>query len=245
MHASITIAEESAAVLTLAALASFCACRALANPASPDDWDSLRLFLAVLFMVALGAAPLVLVSQSLRRFVISLLILFHFLGIGTAVLSPVPSPWLIQQAWARVFQPYLEFMYLNNAYHFYSPEPGPASFLWFRMYYEDPHGKLWAHWLKVPDLDEKGWHKNKLALEYRRMLAVTENVVPTDPTPNIYMTRPDGVTVYAPWYAQRVEHSPNQIVGNIGQANVNRGGLRSSLRAHDPLSDAVYPTEQQ
>ena len=222
---SLSIAEESAAVLVVAAAACFCACRSLYNPVSPDDWDSIRLFLSVLFVVALGAAPLVLVSQSMRRFVVSSLIVLHFLGIATAALCPMPSPWLIQQVWSRIYQPYLEFMYLNNAYHFYSPQPGPASYLWFRMYYDDGSGKLWAHWLKIPDLDDDGWHKNHLALEYQRMLSVTENVVPVDPTPSMYMTRPDGITVYAPWYAQRVEHSPLQILGKVGPAD-DHGTLR-------------------
>ncbi len=102
-------------------------------------------------------------------------------------------------------------MYLNNAYHFYAPEPGPASYLWFRMFYEDRDKQLWAHWVKIPEIDEKGWHKNTLALEYQRMLAVTENVVPADPLPSMYRTLPDGTTVYADWYARRMEHSPNQI----------------------------------
>ena len=26
-------------------------------------------------------------------------------------------------------------MYLNNAYHFYSPDPGPATYVWFRIFY--------------------------------------------------------------------------------------------------------------
>ena len=110
---------------------------------------------------------------------------------------------------------------------FIPPSQAPRAFSGFACITKTRKASsTWAHWLKVPDLDDNGWHKNRLALEYQRMLAVTENVVPTDPTPSIYMTRPDGITVYAPWYAQRVEHSPNQILGNIGQADVDRGGLR-------------------
>jgi hypothetical protein len=184
----------------------------LYNPDSPLDWDSMRLFLGILFVVALGSAPLILVSQTVRRLVVSLLIVLHFGGICTAVMSAPPAPWLVQQIWGRIYQPYLEFMYLNNAYHFYAPEPGPASYLWFRMYYEDHEGKLWAHWIKVPDMDEKGWHKNTLALEYQRILALTENVVPVDPTPSMYKTAGDGTTVYADWYARRLEHSPEHLV---------------------------------
>src|SRR5262249_51727018 len=32
---------------------------------------------------------------------------------------PSPSPWLSTQIWTRIYRPYLEFLYLNNAYHFY------------------------------------------------------------------------------------------------------------------------------
>jgi hypothetical protein len=207
---TITPAEEGAAVLALAALTAFSASWALYNPDSREDWDTLRLFLAVLFVVALLAAPLLLVTQAVRRLVVSLLIVLHFGGICTAALSAPPSPWIVQQIWQRVYQPYLEFMYLNNAYHFYAPEPGPASYLWFRMIFENPEGKQYAHWIKVPDVDDKGWHKYTVALEYQRMLAVTENVVPTDAAPNNIITLPDGTMAYADWYARRMERSQMQ-----------------------------------
>ena len=116
-------------------------------------------------------------------------------------------------------------MYLNNAYHFYAPEPGPASYLWFRMYYEDPEGKLWAHWSKIPDMNEEGWHNYTLALDYQRMLAVTENVTYPEPMPNMYATQADGTTVYASWYADRMAHSPNQSPANIGQPEIARDAL--------------------
>jgi hypothetical protein len=125
-------------------------------------------------------------------------------------LSAPPSPWIVQQIWGRIYQPYLEFMYLNNAYHYYAPEPGPASYLWFRLFYEDSQGKLWAYWHKVPEIDNQGWHKNALALEYQRTLALTENTVPSIPPPSIYATRADGSAGYADWYARRLEHSTNQ-----------------------------------
>ncbi len=234
---TVTPREESAAILLMAAATTFCACRALYNPDSKYDWDSMRLFLAVLFLVAFGSAPLVLVSQTMRRLVVSVLILLHFTGIATAVMSVPPgSPWIAQQTWSRVFQPYLEFMYLNNAYHFYAPEPGPASSLWFRMFYEDSSGKMWAHWLKVPDVDENGAHNYTVALEYQRMLALTENTVPSEPTPVPYVvSKLDGSLVYADWYARRIEHSANKIVGNIGQPDITADGLIVPFHPHIPI----------
>jgi RsiW-degrading membrane proteinase PrsW (M82 family) len=83
------VAEEAAALLALAALTSFTACWALYNPDSPEDWDSMRLFLAVLFVVALGAAPLVMVPQAFRRVVVSVLIVLHLHGGGVRSARPV------------------------------------------------------------------------------------------------------------------------------------------------------------
>jgi hypothetical protein len=211
--------EERALLLALAGLVAFCASWALYDPDvpadTPENWDTMRLALSVVFLVALAGAPLVFVSQAVRRLVVSVLILLHFCGIATAVLSAPPAPWIVQQIWGRVYQPYLEFMYLNNAYHFYAPEPGPASYLWFRMYYEDPEGKLWAHWRKIPDITLQGWHNNTLALEYQRMLALTENVVPADPTPS-QLKKDKGGIAYDDWYARRLEHSPSPpVLGRV------------------------------
>ncbi len=236
---AISVGEESAALLTLAAVASFCGCWALLQSDNPLAWDSLRLFLAVLSMVALVAVPLVLVSQAVRRLVVSGLIVLHFGGICTAVVSAPPSPWLVQQIWGRVYQPYLEFMYLNNAYHFYAPEPGPASYLWFRMFYEDADEKLWAHWLKIPDIDEKGLAQEHSGARIPRMLAVTENVAPTDPLPSMF-TNADGATVFASWYGDRLAHSPNAIAGNVGQREINRSGLSVPVPFHPSIP---YPQQ--
>src|SRR5205807_1558296 len=120
----ITAQEESALLLFLAALCCFIAGWALYVPDDPLSWDTMRMALRVFTVVALVASALVLASVRVRRWTISVLILLHFGGIASASLSPAPSPWLVGQLWTRVFRPYLEFMYLNNAYHFYAPDPG-------------------------------------------------------------------------------------------------------------------------
>src|SRR5207247_577071 len=51
--ATVSTAEESAAILALAALTAFCSAWALYNRNNSETWDSLRLFLAGVFLVAL------------------------------------------------------------------------------------------------------------------------------------------------------------------------------------------------
>jgi hypothetical protein len=105
-----------------------------------------------------------------RRAVISLLVLLHFGGILTAVINVSPptgdAPWLANQAWTRFYRYYLQFMYLNNAYHFYSPEPGPPTLLWFHIDYSDGS----SQWVRLP---ERGQFPTRQ--QYQRRLALTES----------------------------------------------------------------------
>jgi len=91
------------------------------------------------------------------------------------------------------------------------------------MFYADSAGKMYAHWVKIPDVDDKGRHTDTLALEYQRKLAITENVVPPDPTPSVTVTYLDGTVVQADWYARRLEHSPNQPI--VGRPELNKDEL--------------------
>ena len=120
--------EETGLAFAVAAVICFLGSLTLyLGPDLANDWDTMRMFLRVLMAVNLMAAALMLVSMRMRRLVLGLLFLLHFGGICTAALSAPPSPQLVQQIWVRIYRPYLEFVYLNNAYHFYAPEPGPAE----------------------------------------------------------------------------------------------------------------------
>ncbi len=136
---------------------------------SREDWDSVRMVLGVLAVVGLFGSILVLLPRTPRRVLASLLVLFHFGGITVAVTSVAPrdqpAPWVSQQLWVRVYRPYLQFMYLTNAYHFYSPDPGPPSLLWFRVEYADKSYR----WIKLPVRQE-----SPIALHYQRGLALAE-----------------------------------------------------------------------
>jgi hypothetical protein len=165
---------ETAGLIALAAVVPL-----LVHVGLPREFDSGRLFLGVLLAVALASALLLLLPRGLRRLAVSLLIVFHFGGILTAVFSPPPPtgtpPWVVRQLWLHVYRPYLLFMYMNNAYHFYSPEPAPSVQLWFHVRYDDGGGR----WVKVP---EKG--KYPTLQQFQRRIALTDsaNTVETRPS---------------------------------------------------------------
>lgn len=167
---------KSVAVLTLASLTGSIAAMALV-----EQWDTLRLVVVIASSLAAVAALVMLLPASWRRLVVSLLILLHFGGILTAVTTVPPpganAPWLTMQVWTRFYRPYLQFVYLNNAYHFYAPEPGPATLLWFQIAYENGS----VCWEVVPD--RKAHAKDPLMIEYYRRLSLTENVNQLAPVP--------------------------------------------------------------
>src|SRR5262249_29843751 len=123
---------EAAALFASAFMVGLLAQLALRRASEPFEAMTLReTLLGAMTLAAAAASPLAAVPWNVRRTVISGVIVLHFAGIASAALSPPPSPFIVQQLWTRIFRPYLEFMYLNNAYHFYAPDPGPASYLWF------------------------------------------------------------------------------------------------------------------
>jgi hypothetical protein len=140
------------------------------NPA----WDSIRLMQFVMAGTAAAAALIVRLPRTGQRVAFSLMVLYHFAGIVSAITSPPPTPWLTGQLWTRVFRPHLEFCYVNNAYQFYSPQPGPAQVLWFCIIGEDGQ----ARWYKTPQKKEL---LDPLGIEYFRRLSLTERANQTAP----------------------------------------------------------------
>jgi hypothetical protein len=205
-HAEVSPRVEGAALVFLAGLVAFLTCWALyLGPDRAGEWDSMRVFFAGVALAAFVASPLVGAPQALRRFLVSVLVVLHLGGILTAVMATPPGPWVFSVIWARVYQPYLEFMWLNNAYRFYSPEPNAATQAWFRIEYvkgepvirtfpvpftplafhiEDRSKMVLLHrWVKLPDLKDDRDPNYPLRLQYQRRLALTENLKGTEPVP--------------------------------------------------------------
>ena len=139
--------------------------------AMDKEWDSLRLALMVLWGLSLLGVVLVLLPVAGRKVAVSLLVLFHFGGILTTVTAVgagnYSAPYIPSVLWNRVYRNYLQFSYLMNAYHFYSPEPGPPTLVWFRVEFE---GDVQPYWERLVSREECSTR-----LQYQRLLALTES----------------------------------------------------------------------
>lgn len=139
--------------------------------ALPADADSLHMAALVLWVVSLVAVPLILLPCLARRILLSMFVLFHFGGVLTAVTAVqlpnnAPIPWLPTVIWNNVYRNYLTFGYLNNAYHFYSPEPGPPTLVWFQVVFEDGS----TYWKRIVRREDYPTRQ-----QYQRMLSLTES----------------------------------------------------------------------
>jgi len=152
----------------------------------PESWDSAQFMFRVLAGVAVFAAGLAALTYNWRLRVASVCILFHFFGIFLATTSPTThgtnAYWVTEQLFNKVFIHYLQFVYLRNAYHFYSPEPGPASLLLFliktEVGTEEVNGRMVPkyerRWVILPRRPHD--IKDPLGVSYFRRLSLTEQV---------------------------------------------------------------------
>jgi hypothetical protein len=81
----------------------------------PSSWDSFQLLLSVVAGVAAAGAVFCLISTRWRYLIASAILLYHFSGIFIATTAPPSTPWLSDQMFRRVYNPYLQFVYLRNA----------------------------------------------------------------------------------------------------------------------------------
>ena len=169
----------------------------LAWPGLPDSWDSAQMVARTVAMVT-AAASVLAYAPKFRYIGLSAFILFHFGNMVTATTLPDSRPWVSQQLYSHVYMPYMRFMYLSNAYHFYSPDPGPASHLFYLITWETDEPdfnkdgspklnsdgtqakKTESSWVTLPRRDEH--FKDPLGLGYYRRLSITELVAGSVPS---------------------------------------------------------------
>ncbi len=156
----------------------------LARFGIPEQFDSFRLVAGFGVLVSAAGAVLVALPVPYRKVVACLLVLLHFGGILCAVTGPDPRPWLSNIVGVGFYRPYLDYMYLTNAYHFYSPEPGPASQLWFCIKYTpNAEGVSSVRWYKMPQRPKD--MTDPMALSYYRRLCLTQQMDNYVPMPLI------------------------------------------------------------
>src|SRR5262249_51824377 len=154
--------------------------------------DSGRVVAGFGSIVAGVAAVLMALPRPVRRAAVVLLVGLHFGSLVTASTGPgthdKPPPWITQVLHTYFYRAYSELVYLKNAYHFYSPEPGPATQIWFCIYYRttkiDPKTGDFvrnpetgeydfgdSYWYKLPRRPDD--IKDPLAVSYYRRLSLT------------------------------------------------------------------------
>jgi hypothetical protein len=171
--------EERMETAGMLAVAAFACLLAFADAVSADPtWDSMQMVLGALIFAAIAGVVLVLLPVRFRLLVVGVLVLAHFGGMITAATTIEPpgasAPWVSRMMWSHVYRRYLQFMYLNNAYHFYSPEPGPPALVWFHIKYDDGQVK----WFKIPHRDE-----DPIPIHHTRLLSITESTSIASPVP--------------------------------------------------------------
>jgi hypothetical protein len=148
----------------------------------PQDWDSGHTAAGLASVIAGIGAVITALPVGYRKVAASVLMLLHFGGICVSVTSPGAQPWTSGAAGALFYRPYLQSVYLTNAYHFYSPEPGPASQVWFCIRYEkDSNGNYSQKWFKFPRRPDD--ITDPLGISYYRRLSLTMNLETADQMP--------------------------------------------------------------
>jgi hypothetical protein len=160
---------ESAAMVSVSILGAVAGLSAM-----DSGWTSGRMFFGGLFALTLVGAFLILLPPLARRVALSVVVVFHLGGIITAITVVEPpnsaAPWISQVLMARVYRPYLNLLYMTNAYRFYSPDPGTSSVMWFAVQYSDGQYK----WIKVPNKADC-----PIGMTYQRLNALPEQTFTT------------------------------------------------------------------
>jgi hypothetical protein len=134
------------------------------------------------------------------QLLVSLLVCSHFAAIlvtvGGASSPNFPAPVPLVKS-SRVVRPYLQTIFMTNAYRFYAPDPGPTDLLWVRFKFADGS----VRWRELPrraDFPLRMPFQRQLALfllmnlyleqaplDLTTLEGATESVAPTSSTPRL------------------------------------------------------------
>jgi hypothetical protein len=89
------------------------------------------------------------------RLLVSGLVVFHLVGVMVAPISTPPQfagpPSILGSELQRVYRPYITAMFLDHAYKFFAPNPGPSHLLRYDLYFADGTKRVNADDQLLPD----------------------------------------------------------------------------------------------
>lgn len=163
----------------------------------------------------------------------SVLLILHFLAIGAVVTgsgsgrySPAPPAAQANQ----MVTPYLQFLFLDNPYRFYSPNPGNPPVLWIRACYSDRSTRL-VEW---PSLANPSKERNfSRALNTAAFVCHSVPTVSGTPAESLGSR---GETILAS-YARRISKH------GLSELEVNRGKRIEEIEFYSALHRVQSPQE--
>jgi hypothetical protein len=124
------------------------------------------------------------------KWLVSLVIFWQFFAILSVVTASGNAPWQPSViVFNYVTKPYLESVFLTNAYRFYAPDPGPIDLLWFRIEYENGA----VRWYDMADREQ---FTNRMPFQRHVSLTMMiQQMSSPDPTggPGTFFLRPQAV----------------------------------------------------
>lgn len=227
---------------------AFAAAAWLGGVGLPMHWDSLKLPLWVGGTLAAVGGGLGFLPLKWRLSVLAVAVLVHFGGTLTATTWPDTqgrTAWMSNQSAQRFYLPYFRFSYQSNAYHFYSPDPGPASKFFILLEYEidDPDAadgkRTTAEWVDLPKRRDN--YKDPLGLTYYRRLSLTELASYSTPGTMLPATW-ERDTIVQRRVANQEHRSGKQVAvpnATLGQFQVDLAQYRQPQQA---TRRAIYPS---
>ena len=185
-------------------------------------------------IVAGIAALLMALPRPARRVGVSLLVLFHFVGIFSQVSwhSYEGLPWFNEAADVYVYRPYLEFVYLTAGYHYYGGDPGPSDLFWFCIKYDNGD----TRWFKLPRRPKD--MSDPLGLECQRRYVLADQaagIASVKEIPKETMSSRDAMSANIPWHP---------YISHENQYQPPSSGVRKFLLPSYVRHVAVMPSSQ-